>query len=130
SIKKLEPLYMGDQVRTSDVQRGDDSIVRYVEARAHADAGDEAAAAAILDDLADYNRYDCVSTLRLRDWLVDRAREAGLRPSIDEEASEFAYAPSVRAEALLRRAESVAATATASALSPAAVPAAAGVAMS
>ena len=130
SIKKLEPLYMGDQVRTSDVQRGDDSIVRYVEARAHADAGDEAAAAAILDDLADYNRYDCVSTLRLRDWLVDRAREAGLRPSIDEEASEFAYAPSVRAEALLRRAESVAATATASVLSPAAVPAAAGVAMS
>ena len=34
SIKKLEPLYMGDEVRTSDVQKGDDSIVRYVEARA------------------------------------------------------------------------------------------------
>ena len=47
SIKKLEPLYMGDEVRTSDVQRGDDSIVRYVEARtllqvkvAHADDAD------------------------------------------------------------------------------------------
>lgn len=104
SIKKLEPLYMGAEVRTSDVQRGDDSIVKYVEARAHADAGDDATAAAILNDLADYNRYDCVSTLRLRDWLVDRAREAGLRPSIDEEIAEFAYAPSVRAEALLRRA--------------------------
>ncbi|MEN0023982.1 MAG: TM0106 family RecB-like putative nuclease, partial [Microbacterium sp.] len=26
SIKKLEPLYMGDDVRTSDVQKGDDSI--------------------------------------------------------------------------------------------------------
>ena len=34
SIKKLEPLYMGAEVRTSDVQRGDDSIVKYVEARA------------------------------------------------------------------------------------------------
>ncbi|MEE2815371.1 MAG: TM0106 family RecB-like putative nuclease, partial [Actinomycetota bacterium] len=40
SIKKLEPLYMGDEVRTSDVQRGDDSIVRYVEARALAEDGD------------------------------------------------------------------------------------------
>ena len=39
SIKKLEPLYMGDEVRTSDVQKGDDSIVRYVEARALADDG-------------------------------------------------------------------------------------------
>jgi uncharacterized protein len=105
SIKKLEPLYMGSEVRTSDVQRGDDSIVRYVEARALADAGDEAAATVILDDLADYNRYDCVSTLRLRDWLVDRAREAGLRPSRDAEAAEFAYEPSPRADALARRAD-------------------------
>ncbi|ALJ21511.1 TM0106 family RecB-like putative nuclease [Microbacterium sp. No. 7] len=105
SIKKLEPLYMGDQVRTSDVQRGDDSIVRYVEARALADDGRDAEAAAILDDLADYNRYDCVSTLRLRDWLVDRAREAGLVPSADVEAAENVYEPSPRAGALARLAE-------------------------
>jgi uncharacterized protein len=110
SIKKLEPLYMGAEVRTSDVQRGDDSIVRYVEARALADAGQADAAEVIFEDLADYNRYDCVSTLRLRDWLVDRAREAGLRPSVDEEVGEFAYAPSVRAEALLRRAAAAAAS--------------------
>ncbi|CAI9393586.1 TM0106 family RecB-like putative nuclease [Microbacterium sp. T2.11-28] len=107
SIKKLEPLYMGADVRTSDVQRGDDSIVRYVEARAYADAGQDDAAAAVLDDLADYNRYDCVSTLKLRDWLVDRAREANLRPSIDAEAAEFAYEPSPRAEALSRLAAAV-----------------------
>ncbi|RWR13676.1 TM0106 family RecB-like putative nuclease, partial [Microbacterium enclense] len=69
SIKKLEPLYMGDEVRTSDVQRGDDSIVQYVEARALAADGDVEAAQRVLDDLADYNRYDCVSTRRLRDWL-------------------------------------------------------------
>jgi predicted RecB family nuclease len=100
SIKKLEPLYMGEDVRTSDVQKGDDSIVRYVEARALRDDGDEAAAQEILDDLADYNRYDCVSTRRLRDWLVDRAREAGLHPSPNLEPDERTYEPSPRAVAL------------------------------
>jgi len=104
SIKKLEPLYMGDEVRTSDVQRGDDSIVRYVEARALQEAGHADEGQRILDDLADYNRYDCVSTLRLRDWLVDRAREADLRPSAEPEAGENVYEPSPRAEALARMA--------------------------
>lgn len=102
SIKKLEPLYMGDEVRTSDVQRGDDSIVRYVEARALAADGSVEAAQAVLDDLADYNRYDCVSTRRLRDWLVDRARESGAVPARGAEPDEQAYEPSPRATALQR----------------------------
>ncbi|KQZ85043.1 DNA helicase [Microbacterium sp. Root166] len=102
SIKKLEPLYMGDEVRTSDVQKGDDSIVRYVEARALGADGDDAGSRAILDDLADYNRYDCVSTRRLRDWLVDRARAAQLLPSPNPEPDERAYEPSPRALALER----------------------------
>jgi len=102
SIKKLEPLYMGDDVRTSDVQRGDDSIVKYVEARALAADGDAEAAQRVLDDLADYNRYDCVSTRRLRDWLVDRAREAGAVPARGAEPDEQAYEPSPRATALQR----------------------------
>ncbi len=97
SIKKLEPLYMGEEVRTSDVQKGDDSIVRYVQARGLQEDGQEAAATAILDDLADYNRYDCVSTRRLRDWLVDRAREAGLHPSPNTDPDERSYEPSRRA---------------------------------
>ena len=100
SIKKLEPLYMGADVRTSDVQKGDDSIVRYVEARALRDDGADAAAQGILDDLADYNRYDCVSTRRLRDWLVEHARAAGLRPTPNPEPGENAYEPSPRAVAL------------------------------
>lgn len=104
SIKKLEPLYMGAEVRTSDVQRGDDSIVKYVEARELMAAGEDAAGAAILDDLADYNRYDCVSTRRLRNWLVERAREAKLMPSADVDAAERPYEPSPRAEALTRMA--------------------------
>ncbi|WP_438354182.1 TM0106 family RecB-like putative nuclease [Microbacterium sp. CJ88] len=100
SIKKLEPLYMGDEVRTSDVQKGDASIVEYVRARALIDDGRDAEAQAILDDLADYNRYDCVSTRRLRDWLVDRAREAGLVPARNPDPDERAYEPSPRAVSL------------------------------
>ena len=102
SIKKLEPLYMGDEVRTSDVQRGDDSIVKYVQARAHAADGDTAASQQILADLADYNRYDCVSTRRLRDWLVERAKDAGMRPSVEPDPVDSGYDPSPRAEALGR----------------------------
>ncbi|MET0782262.1 MAG: TM0106 family RecB-like putative nuclease, partial [Microbacterium sp.] len=100
SIKKLEPLYMGEEVRTSDVQKGDESIVRYVGARALRDDGDETAAQEIFVDLADYNRYDCVSTRRLRDWLVDHARDAGLRPSPNPEPGENVYEPSSQALAL------------------------------
>ncbi|HKT55818.1 MAG TPA: TM0106 family RecB-like putative nuclease [Microbacterium sp.] len=105
SIKKLEPLYMGDEVRTSDVQRGDDSIVKYVEARTLQAAGVEGEAQAILDDLADYNRYDCVSTRRLRNWLVDRAIEAGLRPTRDVEPDIAVYESSPRAALLAKAAK-------------------------
>ncbi len=100
SIKKLEPLYMGDEVRTSDVQKGDDSIVKYVRARELEDDGEGTEAEAIFADLADYNRYDCVSTRRLRDWLVDRARAAGLLPAREPEPDERGYEPSPRALAL------------------------------
>lgn len=122
SIKKLEPLYMGDEVRTSDVQRGDDSIVKYVEARALAADGDAGGAQRVLADLADYNRYDCVSTRRLRDWLVDRARESGAVPSRSAEPDEQAYEPSPRATALQRwAAEAVEPHATALRLAAAAI---------
>ncbi|MFS0911894.1 TM0106 family RecB-like putative nuclease [Microbacterium sp. 179-I 3D2 NHS] len=105
SIKKLEPLYMGDDVRTSDVQKGDDSIVQYVAARELADAGDDAAAEAVLADLADYNRYDCVSTRRLRNWLIDIARREGVTPAPPDEIDEVVYEPSPRSIALLADAE-------------------------
>lgn len=104
SIKKLEPLYMGGDIRESDVKRGDDSIVRYVEARALFDEARDTEAQLILDDLAEYNRDDCVSTLRLRDWLIDRAREAGVVPARDLPTVEGEYAPSPRAARLEVRA--------------------------
>ena len=93
SIKKLEPLYMGAEVRTSDVQKGDDSIVQYVQARGLAASGRTAEAEGILADLADYNRYDCVSTRRLRNWLVGLAREAGVLPAPPDEPETRAYEP-------------------------------------
>lgn len=106
SIKKLEPLYMGAETRQSDVQRGDESIVRYVEARMLQDAGDDDGARAILDDIADYNRYDCVSTRRLRNWLRARADEAGIVSAADPEPDAAGYEPSARAVALSGLAES------------------------
>ena len=105
SIKKLEPLYMGDDVRTSDVQKGDDSIVQYVAARELAAAGEQSDADAVLADLADYNRYDCVSTRRLRNWLIEIARQKGVSPAPPDAADQVIYEPSPRSVALLADAE-------------------------
>jgi len=105
SIKKLEPLYMGDEVRTSDVQKGDDSIVKYVQARALRAAGQEAEAQTVLDDLADYNRYDCVSTRRLRDWLIGLARQEGVLPAPPDDPETRAYEPSPLSVALQAEAQ-------------------------
>jgi predicted RecB family nuclease len=77
SIKKLEPLYMGDDHREG-VDNAADSITVYADSRDLHRAGREAEAQRMLDDIADYNEYDCLSTLRLRDWLLARADEAGV----------------------------------------------------
>lgn len=73
SIKYLEPIYWPEAREGAAVARGDDSIAEYICARELRAAGDEvdtvAAAQKILDDIADYNRVDCVSTLKLAAWL-------------------------------------------------------------
>ena len=81
SIKKLEPLYMGDNLRSGDVKDAGASVVAYAAYCAARDAGNEADAAAILASISDYNRYDCLSTLRLRDWLLEIAGPAGTTPA-------------------------------------------------
>ncbi|MDR6970966.1 uncharacterized protein J2W45_001276 [Leifsonia shinshuensis] len=78
SIKKLEPLYMGDELRQSEVTNGADSITEYANARDLIALGRLDEAQPLLDALGEYNRYDCVSTLRLRDWLLARAAENGI----------------------------------------------------
>ncbi|MGM1017224.1 MAG: TM0106 family RecB-like putative nuclease [Actinomycetota bacterium] len=105
SIKKLEPLYMGDEVRESSVQKGDESIVQYVAARELAATGRTTEADEVLEDLADYNRYDCVSTRRLRNWLIEIARAEGVQPAPPDEPDGTTYEPSPRSVALLADAD-------------------------
>ncbi|VXC47189.1 conserved hypothetical protein [Arthrobacter sp. 9AX] len=73
SIKKLEPLYMGDNLRSGDVKDAGASVVAYAAYCAARDAGHATDAATILASISDYNQYDCLSTLRLRDWLLEVA---------------------------------------------------------
>ena len=70
SIKKLEPLYMGAELREGDVTNAGDSIVEYENAVASRASGDGAQADALLEAIRDYNKYDCVSTHRLHRWLL------------------------------------------------------------
>jgi uncharacterized protein len=78
SIKKLEPLYMGDELRAGEVKDAAASVVEYAHACALRDAGKDTDYAAVLESIGDYNHYDCLSTLRLRDWLRARAIAEGI----------------------------------------------------
>jgi predicted RecB family nuclease len=102
SIKKLEPLYMADELRDTDgVTNAADSIVEYAAAVELRDAGDTSGFAQKLDDIADYNRYDCVSTLRLRDWLLELARTADVTPLAVAPAELLELEPSPLHDALI-----------------------------
>lgn len=71
SIKKLEPFYMGEDLRSDDgVTNATDSMVEYLAFMTFREEGDDQAANEILRGIEDYNRYDCISTSRLRDWLL------------------------------------------------------------
>lgn len=86
SIKKLEPLYMGAELRNEDgVTDAAQSVIEYAHAAqllSATEASERSAGEAMLDNIADYNRYDCVSTLRLRDWLLGIAAEHGVSSAI------------------------------------------------
>ncbi|MGA7203503.1 MAG: TM0106 family RecB-like putative nuclease [Specibacter sp.] len=105
SIKKLEPFYM-PAAREGDVKDAGASVVAYAlycAARDAGLAGDTAQAAEareILQSISDYNEYDCLSTLRLRDWLlaigaatVAERWSAGSGKLEGTEAKESAYEP-------------------------------------
>lgn len=65
SIKDMEAFY--DMPRTGEVKTAGGSVVAY---EAWRNSDDQT----ILDEIQDYNRIDCVSTEKLRDWLI------GIRP--------------------------------------------------
>ncbi|QDY89111.1 TM0106 family RecB-like putative nuclease [Arthrobacter sp. UKPF54-2] len=80
SIKKLEPLYMGTKLRSGDVKDAGASVVAYAKYCDARDDGRAEEAAGILAAISDYNEYDCLSTLELRNWLLRRAEERGITP--------------------------------------------------
>jgi uncharacterized protein len=87
SIKKLEPLYMGDDEREG-VANAADSVVEYAAAGDLLEAGDEDGWRAKLADIERYNAYDCLSTLKLRNWLRARATEHGVVPLTPADVAE------------------------------------------
>ncbi|MDG4666247.1 TM0106 family RecB-like putative nuclease [Mycobacterium sp. 236(2023)] len=80
SIKSLEPLYMGNELRDGDVTTATASITEYAHFCELRDAGRPDDAATVLKGIEEYNHYDCRSTRRLRDWLMARAIESGVPP--------------------------------------------------
>jgi uncharacterized protein len=66
SLKEVENFY--DQGREAEVKQAGDSVLRFEKWR-------ESGEADLLQAIEDYNREDCDSTLRLRDWLLAQ-REA------------------------------------------------------
>ena len=80
SLKALEPLYMGAQLRAGDVTTAAESITSYARFCELQAAGRFDDAASLLKEIADYNHYDCRSTQELRNWLMLRAYESGVFP--------------------------------------------------
>ncbi|MEQ1897467.1 MAG: TM0106 family RecB-like putative nuclease [Vicinamibacterales bacterium] len=74
SIKSVRAFFMPDAGQGA-VATGGDSIVEFERWRQTQDQ-------AVLDAIVDYNREDCVSTVKLRDWLLERKAEAERRDGI------------------------------------------------
>ena len=78
SIKRLEPLYGFE--REIDLRDADTSIVEF---ETWLELGDGGQRSELLEQIEGYNRDDCVSTLRLRDWL--EAERATLADELGED---------------------------------------------
>lgn len=69
SLKNLEVFYM--EARSGEVKTAGGSVVAYENWRESRDPK-------ILEEIRDYNRIDCVSTEKLRNWLISDVRPADL----------------------------------------------------
>ncbi|WP_347310013.1 TM0106 family RecB-like putative nuclease [Defluviimonas sp. SAOS-178_SWC] len=90
SIKSLEAFYGLE--RKGEVKTAGGSVVAYEHWR---ETGEQQ----ILDEIEDYNRIDCVSTERLRDWLVE-IRPEGPWPQLIESADAKESDEDIEAQAL------------------------------
>lgn len=90
SLKDLEAFY--DMPREGEVKTAGASIVAYEKWRDTGDAG-------ILAEIADYNRIDCISTERMRNWLLE-VRSEGPWLEIGEGETERSAAQQSANEAL------------------------------
>lgn len=90
SIKSLEAFYGLE--RKGEVKTAGGSVVAYEHWRG---TGEQQ----ILDEIEDYNRIDCVSTERLRDWLVE-IRPEGPWPQLLESADAKENEEDIEAQAL------------------------------
>lgn len=80
SIKKLEPFYIDALgAARAGVTNAADSITAYADAIAVRDLGDLEEFDRRLALIADYNRYDCESTLHLYNWLSEIATANGVQ---------------------------------------------------
>ncbi|WP_353988233.1 TM0106 family RecB-like putative nuclease [Ruicaihuangia caeni] len=105
SIKKLEPLYMTGSREGQEVTTGADSIEEYVAARQHIEAGDTVEGERMLQALAEYNEYDCRSTLALRDWLLALGSQHGVEAGSEHtDAEALEVEPSPLSARLMRHA--------------------------
>jgi predicted RecB family nuclease len=80
SIKKIEEYY-GKRGDASGVKGGDESILQFeawLASRGAAQRND-----ALLDDLQQYNEYDCVSTFGLREWLLELRAKAAAQLGVE-----------------------------------------------
>ncbi len=109
SLKQVERLYLSS--RGGDVVSAIGSVIQY---QKWMDCGESrtCAESPILKSIRDYNQIDCESTWQLRDWLLERQREAGIvflpEPGAERETreeSEHAKAAGELAERLLARAQ-------------------------
>ena len=78
SIKKMEPFYGFE--RDVDLRKASGALAHFEAWLAHGGEGGEDSA--LLKEIEGYNRDDCVSTLRLRDWLEE------LRGELEAETGE------------------------------------------
>ncbi|MFD1150162.1 TM0106 family RecB-like putative nuclease, partial [Saccharothrix hoggarensis] len=107
SIKYLEPLYM-PSARAGDVTTAVSSIEAYEEFLALR-TSDPARAEEVLAGIADYNTYDCVSTLGLYRFLVEVRAEAGIEPHVPEPSFSEEVEDEIAAQRRAERAERLAA---------------------